>query len=441
MNMTAETMIQIHRHGEWIDAAKLVQLGPGRCRLEYEQAYIFSSAPWPLSLNLPVQFNDMSFTQPTGGALDAPQFDLPPFLFDLVPQGRGRHLLARELHLADVEGVELPLLMAGAFNPIGCLRLSSALGFYQGYVDRHTGGRDWSVGVEMTEIVSHSEAFLEQLSLHALLASGTTGAQGAAPKFLLSRDRSGLWYPDMALDDDLAAEHWLLKLPRGRKDEDRLVLRNEAAYLRVAKACGIRVHAEPELLNEMLFVRRFDRQVDEHGQLHRLHQESLASLAQLKGFAPATSHNELLDALRRHVHEPLTEAIEYLQRDALNQALRNTDNHARNTAVQRLIDGRVQLTPLFDFAPMYKDPEMIPRAVHWLDPNGRRVDDWPAILHAIDWDSGEHDLVARAMHDFAATVADLPETMRDVGVEAAVIEDCRGAIDRVAKSLGRLLPG
>jgi len=439
--MATETMIQIHRHGEWIDAAKLVQLGPGRCRLEYEQDYIFSSAPWPLSLNLPVQFTDMSFTQPTGGALDAPQFDLPPFLYDLVPQGRGRRLLSRELNLPDVDGMALPLLMAGAFNPIGCLRLTSALDFYERYVNRHTDGRDWGVGVELAEIVSHSEAFLEQLSLHALLASGTTGAQGAAPKFLLSRDIGGLWYPDMALDDAQAVEHWLVKLPRGRQDEDRLVLRNEAAYLRAAKACGLRVHAEPELHNEMLFVRRFDRHVDEQGRLHRLHQESLASLARLQGFAPATSHHELLSALRRHAHQPLKETIEYLRREVLNQALRNTDNHARNTAVQRLVDGCVQLTPLFDFAPMYKDPEMIPRAVHWLDPQGRRLEDWPTILHSINWGAGEYENVARAMHDFAGTVAGLPETLRDVGAEEVVIEECRGAIDRVAKSLSRIQPG
>lgn len=118
--------------------------------------------------------------------------------------------------------------MAGAFNPIGCLRLTSAMAFYRGYVDREDSGREWGSGVELGDIVNHSEDFLHQLSLHALLASGTTGAQGAAPKFLLTQDRDGLWFPDMALDDAQGAQHWLVKLPRGRKDEDRLVLRNEA---------------------------------------------------------------------------------------------------------------------------------------------------------------------------------------------------------------------
>ena len=439
--MVTQSMIQIHRQGEWINAAKLVQLSPGRCRLEYEQDYIFSPDPLPLSLNLPVQFTDMAYIQPAGGALEVPNFDLPPFLFDLVPQGRGRVLLTRELRLADVDGIELPLLMAGAFNPIGCLRLTSAVAFYRGHVDSEDSGREWGGGVELDDIVNHSEDFLHQLSLHALLASGTTGAQGAAPKFLLTQDRDGLWFPDMALDDAQAAQQWLVKLPRGRKDEDRLVLRNEAAYLRVARSCGLRLHGEPELHNEMLFVRRFDRHVDERGQLFRLHQESLASLAKLKGFAPATSHNELLNALRSHVTDPATETIEYLKREALNQALRNTDNHARNTAVQRCFDGSVQLTPVFDFAPMYKDPEMIPRAVHWIDHEGRRVEDWPAIMDALVWNPGEREIAARALHDFAGTVARLPEIARGCGVEEVVINDCRGAIARVAESLDRIAFG
>ena len=383
----------------------------------------------------------MVFAQAQADTLDALPFDLPPFLYDLVPQGRGRALLNRELQLADIDGNELPLLFAGAFNPIGCLRLSSALDFYRRYVDQYSdqvGANDWREGVELREVVNHSEAFLEQLSLHALLASGTTGAQGAAPKFLLTKSKEGLWYPDMALPDESASEHWLVKLPRGRSDDDRLVLRNEVAYLRVAQRCGLRVQGEPELHNEKLFVRRFDRHVDATGLVHRLHQESLASLAMLRGFAPATSHNELLAALRRHVDDPLTETIEYFKRDALNQALRNTDNHARNTAVQRTLDGRIQLTPLFDFAPMYKDPEMVPRAVHWMDRQGRRTQAWGPVLDAIEWAPGEREVVSRALAAFAEDVSRLAQTASDCGVESVVIADCRRAMERVTEELMRI---
>ena len=55
-----------------------------------------------------------------------------PFLYDLVPQGRGRAYLLSKLQLADADAdVIAPLLMAGAFNPVGNLRLSSAVDFYK----------------------------------------------------------------------------------------------------------------------------------------------------------------------------------------------------------------------------------------------------------------------------------------------------------------------
>lgn len=436
--MGKKSIIEIHRDGRWIPAATLTELGSGRCRFEYETDYIFSANPLPLSLNLPVQFNDLTYTQPDGGGLEQVDFKLPPFLFDLVPQGRGRALLNRELNLADQDGNELPLLFAGAFNPIGCLRLTSAVDFYNHFVSTQTGGKNWRTGVELTEILSRSENFLEQLSLHSLLASGTTGAQGAAPKFLLTQDKDGLWFPDMALPDDEARQHWLVKLPRGKSDDDRLVLRNEAAYMQVAKRCGLRVHAAPELHNEMLFVPRFDRWFDAHGNLHRLHQESLASLAHLSGFSPATSQNKLLTALRLHASAPLAETIEFLKRDALNQALRNTDNHARNAAVQRLYTGQVLLTPLYDFAPMYKDPEIIPRAVHWTNETGKRLEDWSEIMDSIAWTAGEQEVVIQELAAFAHVVAQLPETARDCGVEQLVLNDCARSIERVANSLSRL---
>jgi serine/threonine-protein kinase HipA len=87
--------------------------------------------------------------------------------------------------------------------------------------------------------------------------------------------------------------------------------------------------------------------------VHRLHQESAASLAGLTGFNDRPSQFTLLQALREVVTDKTGETIEFLKRDVLNLAMRNTDNHARNTAVQK-VGAEVRLTPLFDFAPMYR---------------------------------------------------------------------------------------
>ena len=130
--------------------------------------------------------------------------------------------------------------------------------------------------------------------------------------------------------------------------------------------------------------------------------------------------------------------IEFMRRDVLNQAMRNTDNHARNTAVQRTLDGVVQLTLLFDFAPMFKDPELIARSCHWQDEAGRRLPTWEAVIADLAVEDAQRERIAGALADFAPTVARLPELARDAGVEAEIIAPCRRSIDTQAQQLQAL---
>src|SRR3546814_5894469 len=65
---------------------------------------------------------------------------------------------------------------------------------------------------------------------------------------------------------------------------------------------------------------------------------------------------------------PGVEVAEFLCREVLNRALRNPDNHLRNTSVQQLPDGTVRLAPLYDLAPMYLDQELITRTCAWNGP-------------------------------------------------------------------------
>lgn len=430
--MTEASRIEIHLDGRWVEAASLQVFGPDRCRIDYLPQYQFSANPVPLSLGWPLDAPP-DLVLHREGLPDEFDRRAPPFLYDLVPQGRGRQFLLKQLGLADSDNLVLPLLMAGAFNPIGCLRLQSAVNFYA----QHTTVGEQDEGFSLQDILSKSEAFLDHLSLHAMLAAGTTGVQGVAPKFLLTQDADDRWYADLALPDDKARAHWLVKLPRGRSDEDRAVLRNEAAYLRIATVLGIRAHAAPMLHGDMLFVRRFDRLVDATG-VRRLHQESVASLAGVRGFGMPLSMQEMLLAIRANVTRPQAETIEFLKRDALNIALRNTDNHARNTAVQRLPDGTVQLTPVFDFAPMFMDPEIVPRSSHWLTVDGkRRATDFRQIAELLGTLLPEKEMraVLTELKAFGVEVARLPEVARDQCVESAVLDQCLLSIERVAREL------
>ena len=428
------TTIQIHRDGQWVPAAEIHSYGVDRCRVEYLAEYVFSDHPWPVALGLPVGLGPEPQIEGLTGL--EPDRRPPAFLYDLVPQGKGRKYLLEQLRLQDSDNLIMPLVMAGAFNPIGCLRFESALAFFNEEARKNPDSAT-AQGFDLDQVLNRSQGFLDHLSLHAMLASGTTGVQGVAPKFLLSTDREGRWFADMALPDDRAQDHWLIKLPRGKSDEDRAVLRNEAGFLRLAAACGMRTMAEPKLHGEILFVRRFDRQVID-GKVHRLHQESLASICDLRGFGIPKSQQTLLKGLRAVVSDPLCETIEFMQRDVLNLAMRNTDNHARNTAVQRLLDGTIQLTPVFDFAPMYLDSEVIVRGCHWRDQDGKTQDNWTQVLETLEVDDEERGIIAAALTDFAPLVADLPKIAADCGIEASVIEACRQTIEKQATQLQAL---
>lgn len=56
--------------------------------------------------------------------------------------------------------------------------------------------------------------------------------------------------------------------------------------------------------------------------------------------------------------------IEMIQRDLLNIAFGNSDNHGRNTALIKRPEA-IWLSPLYDFAPMKADPEGIVRVTQW----------------------------------------------------------------------------
>lgn len=425
------SVVQIFLDGRWIRAAEFTPAGKPYCAtFEYLPEYVFSDAPAPVSFALPVNMNRLG----TDGEIGVPP--CPPFLLDLVPQGRGREFLVRELGVANMDANDLMLAQHGAYNPIGNLRLDTAVAFFE---DRQRHDlEEHTEGFTLDEILARQEAFLEHIWFHAMLSAGTTGVQGAAPKFLLTQNQDGLWFADAALADDKARRHWLVKLPRGKHETDFAVLRNEAAYLRVAQRCGLRITGEPMHENDMLFVPRFDREVTA-GSLHRLAQETLASLAAVRGFGIPVSLFDLVAGFLPHVTNPVAEVIEFLKRDVLNLAMRNTDNHARNTSVQRLPDGTVQLTPIYDFAPMFLDRELVVRGCRWRTAE-REVTAWADIVDRLALSDAGKEYVMTALRDFAEIVGGLPETMRSCGVDEAVIEHCQRAIETQAERLGKV-PG
>ena len=356
----------------------------------------------------------------------------PVFLVDALPQGYGRRELLRRLDLPDTldEAADWRLLMAGAGNPIGHLRVREAWQWLQ----QHEGSRQ---GFSDEEVAERSGDFIEYLSGHGLFVAGSSGVQGEWPKVLLTRARDGLLYLDHSLPDAEATAHYIVKFGRGPQPELARILQNEAPYMELARFLGLRVHAPLTLRHRALFIPRFDRVVETRG-VSRLAQESIASFTGRVGFEQLPSHEEVCIRLAEIATDPEAEVLEYLKRDIANLVLGNKDNHARNTAVQRHFDGRIGLTPLYDFAPMYLHPDGIARRMRWKGNDGG-APDWGKVLDTVAASCGlERDRLQDGLKDLAQRLSGLIEQGRAVGVDADILTFLRPAIETQARALEAL---
>lgn len=417
---------EIFIRGQWQECCTVEiddpAVGGGTAMLDYDAPYAFSEQA-PVSLRFPISLDHQKLPH------------WPSFLFDLVPQGKGRHFLLGELGIPDGRSADWPLLCAGAFNPIGRLRIKEAVAFYQSHVERQNQTL-LSQGFTSDEILQRGEGFIEHLQIHGMLSAGTPGVQGVAPKFLLTKGKDSRWYADGGLHDDQAQKHYLVKLPRGKDNSDLKILRNEAAYMRVAHSMGLLVEELPDLHGDMLFIPRFDRRVSQEG-VERRHQESAASLLCQIGFDARPSQNEVLAALRQYVTDPKLATLEFLKRDVLNLALGNTDNHARNTAVQ-VVGGEVRLTPLFDFAPMNLDKDGIARTLRWKNSDKAEITNWADVLLALPIKEVEMNEIRAALIAFSEKIGTLEDVMAMHNVDDDIIRARHYSIQTQRDQLGEL---
>ncbi|PLY03038.1 MAG: phosphatidylinositol kinase [Desulfuromonas sp.] len=417
--------IEIYLDGRWQIAASFepypgtLDRGiEGACRLEYDTDYAVENLGNPkaeLIPGLPVDFELRRFEA------------WPPFLLDLLPSGAGRRAWLRRLRIQhDGPQVDWHLLTRGAGNPPGQLRIAEAV--------LPPPADHFRIGFPRTDILEQREDFLEYAAERGAHVAGGSSVQGEAPKYLLVEDRAGMFHAEGSLPDDQAGRFWLVKFPRGRRTDERnqQVLRNEAPYLEVARWFGVRTGEPLEYENGTLFVPRFDRRIS-NGKVARHGMHSLYALANIQGYGASVCHDVYCRALAQFTTDPATEIREYLLRDVLNLALRNTDNHGRNTAILRMED-KIALSPLFDFAPMFLDPEGINRVSRWEDERPGSQPEWATICEKLGYvlDSAE----TRAwLFSQSEKIKRLPDVMRDCHVDDEIIERLTGWLQAVAAGL------
>jgi len=323
------------------------------------------------------------------------------------------------------------LLLKGAGTPPGNLRIAEAV--------PSPSPDHFSLGFPCGDVIEQGERFLDYAEERGAYVAGASSVQGEAPKYLLVEDHAGRFHAEGALPDEKAFKFRLVKFPRGRRTDARnqQVLRNEAAYLEVARNFGIRT-GEPLVYEEgVLFVPRFDRRVSD-GRVERLGMNSLYAVAHIPGFSAAVHHDIYCRALAQVASDPAREFREYMLRDILNLALRNTDNHGRNAAILRT-GAHVELSPLFDFAPMFLDPEGIGRVSRWDDERPGSQPEWGIICEKFEnlMPPGE---TRNWLADLSKDVLRLPDVMEREHVDDDIIQRLAGWIDEVAAGLAEARP-
>jgi len=291
------------------------------------------------------------------------QFDLshhhfsswPSFLFDLIPQGSARKSVCKRLGIADIPENDLKILVGGAQNPVGHLRIKNTFDLFE-----NTKSIDFS----LDDIANKKENFLEEAYRLNAIVIGGSGAQGMAPKFLINKNKNKAYSIDGALREELIEESYIIKLPKFNKANDIKILKAEKYYMDIAIELGLHTHKPLELYKNMLVIKRFDRLHLKTG-FTRLGYESMSSLLGDTDFGLRHHIEECLECIKKYSTHWQDDVLEFIMRDLLNIALGNTDNHARNHAFIKYPDQSMRLSPLFDFAPMCLDEEGIIRVIRW----------------------------------------------------------------------------
>lgn len=366
--MTDHLTIQTFVQGQWRDALILTIENPqkvmvGACSTAYNGEYLVEFIDQletrlepAVSVNLPLAWDSHRDT------------GYPAFVYDIIPAGAAYRSLAKRFGGENTEGVDMLfyLFKRCTPSPIGHLRVKESVEHLQ------AGGVE---AFDQHEVVERTNEFLEYAYEAGAALGGATGAQGEAPKLLMVEDGRGKLYADAMLPDDQAQHHWLIKFARNKVTQtDKAILRTEYHYYKAIAELGLDTVPVAgmqlfEAAKPSLWMPRFDRRVV-NGRVERIAMESIYSVCNVKEQGQRMGHEAVLHRLaalwRENGQSDEIECLvfEYVQRDLLNKILGNSDNHGRNIAIFRN-EGRFQLAPIFDLAPMVLDAEGVTRATKW----------------------------------------------------------------------------
>lgn len=412
--------LQVFHNQKWHDAAELkADTQSQNVSLDYLKPYkidfLFEQLETACSVNYPVEIFQTYQKQGWLG-----------FIEDILPAGSSRRYWIRRLGL---EGVarwkqDIILLQQATIAPIGNLRVKEAVP--EKFAD-DLQERRFSV----SDVVEHNIDFLEYAQEMGAMSGGATGAAGEAPKLLVRRNGESVWID--TYQDNLANldQHYLVKFPRGKGLlRDQQILEAEYAYIKELNRLGFsaidasKTHLQKQGDQISLWLPRFDVSYDK-GYVEHYGLESMYSILEkpagslLNHFDVIQSICEKLQELNGFNANEFTK--EWVKRDFLNVMFANSDNHGRNHAFLKK-HGKIELAPIYDFAPMKADLEQIVRSIKWGRPYESGGDfDWKGITQQLKEHIQPTELW-QELQALAAELVGLKERLLDYGVNAEFLE-------------------
>lgn len=356
--LSKKLTLEIDCNGSWQKVANLEfdetnKAYYGKCITSYDFEYLINNisdighiAEKAISVVLPINYSVHTENK------------WPSFLLDIIPMGAAKRSWLKRLQLEDKLENYYLLLKHGAINPIGNIRIQPEGEELDSKLKAHPG-------FEYSDIIMRSSKFIDYAEEMGAIVSGASGAQGESPKFILVKDKNGKWHADGAIAEDQVEEHWIVKHPRGKLESDNQILKAEAAYYEIASKLGLNTYGPVKWDKDSLFIKRFDR-IKSEGKWKKYGFESFTSALGISEYGENRKHTDYIKLINKYSHSAKEDIKEYIFRDFLNITMGNTDNHGRNSAFIKN-NGKIRLSPLFDFAPMAMDSESIPRASKWED--------------------------------------------------------------------------
>lgn len=360
--------LQLFNQGKWWDAAILNFAGAqlsSAVSLSYFPEYIGAVEQyeakdcWACTVNAPL------------GIIPTDYLNWPALLDDILPMGKSRDWWLQYLDVGRADNFQqnYALLTNACMSPVGNLRIKESV-----LAQSHTQDMRFPIN----DVVQLQHGFLEYANEQGAAVGGATGAGGVAPKLLLMLDGENVYIDSDFAGKPLHAEPYLTKFARNNRTlRDNNVLRAEGVYYQalhhVLKGTGIETIDVSRLKvleyegQVSLWLPRFDVRT-ENGIATRLGLESIYSMINA-GPGSYQDHFTVMEKVWSRIKDTTQMnseefAKQYVARDFLNLIFGNSDNHGRNISFLKF-EGDIRFAPIYDFAPMKADPEMVTRLFKW----------------------------------------------------------------------------